>query len=95
MNKSSRQMFALVDDDELGKYSDLGLEKSPASINGCIYQRAFGKGTLLLLQNNSIFKYIYKLEWDAEISDADTKIILLIDVTEFESSKNLEEFLKQ
>jgi CheY-like chemotaxis protein/signal transduction histidine kinase len=89
MNHASRAML-LEEDEDIVSYSELGLDNIPGSVNGLIYQRTFGDGILLMVRRKSGIRHIYKMEWEAVVGDDDSRIVLLIDVSELNSLRNLE-----
>ena len=55
-----------------------------------LYTRAFGPGNMILLQHDTFVRQLYKREWLTEINQVETNITLLLDISEFEKSRNLE-----
>lgn len=69
---------------------ELELEKQGTGKNDPYYTRAFGPGEVIRSQSDAAIMQLYRREMMAEINQVETNIILLIDVTEFEKTRNLE-----
>jgi signal transduction histidine kinase/CheY-like chemotaxis protein len=69
---------------------ELDLEPEAAGTEDPLYTRAFGPGEVVKSQNDTIIRQLYRRELLTEINQVETNIILLIDITEFEKSRNLE-----
>jgi CheY-like chemotaxis protein/signal transduction histidine kinase len=91
MNQAARKMLAGNNEDEKAPFIMPDLQESAISeVNEPFYKNAFGPGSLVMLRSGASLKQLYRMEWNAVIGDLETRIILLIDVSEFEISGNLE-----
>jgi CheY-like chemotaxis protein/signal transduction histidine kinase len=90
MNESAKNLLPFEDDNSRKLYGDLGLEESTNPVHDTVLQRVFGPGIKVLSRTKSGLKHLHKMEWSSEIENVDTKIVLLIDISEFESIRILD-----
>ncbi|KPL24714.1 MAG: hypothetical protein AMS23_05445 [Bacteroides sp. SM1_62] len=92
MNTTAREwiMKDPKDSPENKSMHDLDLEVQSGGTDDALYTRAFGPGKVIKFQNDSIIRQLYSREWSTEINQVKTNIILLLDISEFEKSRNLE-----
>jgi CheY-like chemotaxis protein/signal transduction histidine kinase len=89
MNQAAPKILMLEEGSACDHYADLGFDNAGTSRNSTVYQRAVGTGRLLTIRRGPSLKYIYKIEWQATVSEEDTKLLLLMDVSEIENALNL------
>ena len=87
MNKSARQILSRNEVSKKLNFNELGLDDSVRSFDDSIYRRVFGPGSMVRYGHKSSTKYVYKIT--GQTGEAETKIIMLVDVSEFENSRNL------
>jgi len=90
MNQSARKILFLAEENINPSYSDVGLDETRILLEDSIYHRSFGPGVVLLIRNESIRRQVYKMEWGPEASDTGARIVMLIDVSDYEISMNME-----
>jgi CheY-like chemotaxis protein/signal transduction histidine kinase len=91
MNQVARKMLAGNDEDETASFAMPDLQESDVpAVNASFYKKAFGPGSLVMIRSGASLKQFYRMEWNTLLGDLETRIILLIDVNEFEISGNLE-----
>ncbi len=90
MNHAARKMLFHLDENNSLSYSGLGLDDFSTAFDNSIYQRAFGPGSTVLIRHKSNAKHIYKMEWISEMGEIETKIVMLVDVSDFENSRKLD-----
>ena len=88
MNQSASKILLVGEEITNPSYSGLGLDDSQNYLNDSIYGRSFGPGELLIIRKESIRRQVYKMEWETD--DAGARMVLLIDVSDFEISMNME-----
>ncbi len=92
MNTTAREWFMKdpKDSPEDKSIHELDLDTQTIEKGNALYTRAFGPGSVIKLQNDTIIRHLYRREWLTEINQVETNIILLFDISEFEKSRNLE-----
>ncbi len=69
---------------------ELESEVTSGGTDDVLYTRAFGQGKIIKIQHDSVIRQLYSHEYLTEINQVETKVILLLDISEFEKSRNLE-----
>lgn len=87
MNKSARKILSRDEVSKKLNFNEFGLDDSFRSFDDSIYRRVFGPGSMVRYRHKSSTKYLYKIT--GQTGEAETKIIMLVDVSEFENSRNL------
>ncbi len=92
MNRTAKEMLLHEGEDDTGPltYALLGLDEGPELNDSGLYQHALGPGKLIHFQNEFTSRYIYKMERHRDIGEAETRMVLLFDVSEFESMCTME-----
>lgn len=69
---------------------ELGLEDPAGPVENPLYTRAFGPGHIIKIHCETIIRYLYRRELQTKINEVKTSIIMLVDISEIEKSRNLE-----
>ncbi|MFC2116427.1 ATP-binding protein, partial [Bacteroidota bacterium] len=90
MNRSARGMFSLDGESKKLNCGELNINDSLKSFDDSDYKRVFGQGSMVLVRHESGIKHVYKVEFDSQAGDIETKLVLLVDVSELEKSRKLD-----
>ena len=95
MNRAAREMLSMGEEEADAPFRMPELQESGNRAEVSIYRTAFGPGSLVFLHSDSSIRHLYKMEWNAIVENLETRIMLLIDVSDFEISFNLDRITHQ
>jgi len=97
MNLASRELLfkdpAAADPEP--DITDLGFESMPETTDHVFYSRFLGQGEVVSVNSGKGKVYLFKREWTFQTGSSDTLILMLIDISTLERSRNLDHVAKR
>lgn len=90
INRAALNILDITENVQSLSYDKLNLDKATVSVYDSVYNRTFGKGSLLLIRKETNLKHVYQTEQEVELGETNTRMVMLLDVSLFETSKNLD-----
>lgn len=91
INRAAREMLSTQEAEDFNDQIIPGFNRVIDYTDASAYQKAFGPGSIVRIDKEPNPRVLYKMELDSGTGSKHTKILLLIDISEFEMSRKLEQ----